>query len=86
MKNYYCFTGVMALVILMSSCTSKQEHKAQLNIDPVKVSPDKFKIVMENEHVRVVQYSLKPGEKDNWHTHSAKIILRPVRRETKSVS
>ena len=72
MKNCYCFTGVMALVILMSGCTSKQEHKAQLNIDPVKVSPDKFKIVMENEHVRVVLYSLKTGEKDNWHTHPQK--------------
>lgn len=43
-----------------------------LNIDPVKILPDKFKILLENEHVRVVQYSLKPGEKDDWHTHPAK--------------
>jgi len=43
-----------------------------LDIDPVQVSPDKFKILLENEHVRVVQYSLKPGEKDNWHTHPPK--------------
>ena len=52
--------------------TARQEDKAQLNIDPVKISPDKFKIVMENEHVRVIQYSVKPGEKDNWHTHPPK--------------
>ena len=52
--------------------TAKLEDETKLNIDPVKVSPDKFKIVMENEHVRVVQYSLKPGEKDNWHTHPPK--------------
>jgi quercetin dioxygenase-like cupin family protein len=43
-----------------------------LNIDPVQVSPDKFKILLENEHVRVVEYSLKPGEKDDWHTHPPK--------------
>ena len=43
-----------------------------LNIDPVKILPDKFKILLENEHVRVVQYSLKPGEKDDWHTHPGK--------------
>ena len=72
MKNYYGFTGLMALVILMSGCTSNQDHKPQLSIDAVKVSPDKFKIVMENEHVRVVQYSLKPEEKDNWQTHPPK--------------
>ena len=27
---------------------------------------------MENEHVRVVEYKLRPGEKDNWHTHPPK--------------
>ena len=27
---------------------------------------------MENEYVRIVEYSLKPGEKDNTHTHPPK--------------
>ena len=43
-----------------------------LNIDPVKLLPGKFKILLENNQVRVVEYSLKPGEKDDWHTHPAK--------------
>lgn len=42
------------------------------DIDPVTVSPDKFKILSENEFVRVVEYTLKPGEKDNRHTHPPK--------------
>lgn len=41
-------------------------------IDFVKSSPDKAKILLENEHVRVIQYSLKPGEMDSVHTHPAK--------------
>lgn len=41
-------------------------------IDVLKASPDKYKLVLENEHVRVIEYSLKPGEKDNPHTHRAK--------------
>ncbi len=41
-------------------------------IDAVKISPDKYKILLENEFVRVVEYSLKPGEKDNPHTHPPK--------------
>ncbi len=61
-----CYNSDLPLV------AARQLDKAQLNIDPVKASPDKFKIVMENEHLQVVQYSLKPGEKDNWHTHPAK--------------
>jgi len=38
-------------------------------IDIVKSSPDQAKILMENQYVRVVEYSLNPGEKDIWHTH-----------------
>ncbi len=43
-----------------------------LDIDFTKVSPDKSRILLENEHVRVIEYSLKPGEKDNPHTHPPK--------------
>ena len=49
-----------------------QKKDTTLNIDPVKLMPDKFKVLLENEHVRVVEYSLKPGEKDDWHTHPPK--------------
>lgn len=41
-------------------------------IDFVKSSPDKAKILLENEYVRVIEYSLKPGEKDSTHTHPPK--------------
>ena len=86
MKQQSSFSNtliVITVILFFTACTSPEKEKvndlveankkaAQLNIDPVKVSPDKFKIIMENEHVRVVQYSLKPGEKDNWHTHPPK--------------
>lgn len=41
-------------------------------IDVLKASPDKYTLRLENEHVRVIEYSLRPGEKDNPHTHPAK--------------
>ncbi len=53
------------------------QHKASgetdtTEIDFVKASPDKAKIVLKNEFVRVIEYSLKPGEKDSTHTHPPK--------------
>lgn len=51
--------------------TTKQPE--QVDIDPVKVSPGIFKVLMENDKARVVQYSLEPGEKDDWHTHPGKV-------------
>ncbi|MES3016380.1 MAG: cupin domain-containing protein [Bacteroidota bacterium] len=40
-----------------------------LNIDMVKTSPGQARVLTENKHVRVVEYTIKPGEKDVWHTH-----------------
>lgn len=39
--------------------------------DAVKVAPDHYKVLLENEHVRVIENTLAPGEKDAMHTHPA---------------
>lgn len=44
----------------------------KITIDVLKTSPANFKLLLENEHVRVLEYSLNPGEKDTPHTHPAK--------------
>ena len=43
------------------------------HIDPVTVSPGMYRVMLENEHVRVVRYQIEPGQKDEWHTHPAKV-------------
>ena len=49
-------------------------------IDPVLVSPDRFKIIVENDHVRVIEYVLEPGQRDDWHTDPPKVsyVLEPA--------
>lgn len=37
--------------------------------DVIKVAADHNKVLFENEHIRVVENTLKPGEKDPPHTH-----------------
>ena len=37
--------------------------------DAVKTDPDKYRVVFENERVRVLEYRDKPGEKTKTHTH-----------------
>ncbi|MGQ0540651.1 MAG: hypothetical protein ACT4O9_02220 [Blastocatellia bacterium] len=72
-RSFRAIVGVFFIsfgIAGLQSCSARIEKKT--SIDPVKVSPDKFKILLENDHVRVVEYALKPGEKDNWHTHPAK--------------
>jgi quercetin dioxygenase-like cupin family protein len=61
---------------LASSNDTLQNGKSKkidgTEIDFVKSSPGKTKILLENEYVRVIEYSLKPGEKDSTHTHPPK--------------
>jgi quercetin dioxygenase-like cupin family protein len=43
--------------------------------DVVKVAPEQFKVLLENEHVRVLEFRMKPGDKQEMHTHPATIHI-----------
>ena len=59
-------TALAASLALLLATASAQ--------DPVKVSPQYYKVLMENDHVRVLEYRLKPGEKEPMHEHPAGIV------------
>ncbi|MBL7846222.1 MAG: hypothetical protein JNL40_02045 [Cyclobacteriaceae bacterium] len=55
-----------------STRTVKAVPADSTEIDFAVVSPSQAKVLLENEYVRVIEYSLKPGEKDTPHTHPPK--------------
>ena len=56
----------------LKNLKSNKADTTKVNIDALKYSPANFKILLENESVRVLEYSLQPGQKDRPHTHPAK--------------
>jgi quercetin dioxygenase-like cupin family protein len=73
--------SIIALCWLSVACNQTQKpteidplayQMDTTEIDVIKTSPDKAKVLLENKFVRVVEYSLKPGEKDSTHTHPPK--------------
>ena len=42
--------------------------------DPVKVSPQCYKVLLENDQVRVLEYHLKAAEKEPMHSHAAGVV------------
>jgi quercetin dioxygenase-like cupin family protein len=42
-------------------------------VDGLVSSPANFKLLLENAHVRVLQYTLLPGALDHWHTHPPRV-------------
>ena len=63
---------ILVLIFGSVACTSDKNNQKGVEIDAVKVSPNIFNLLFENEHTRVIQYTLEPGERDNWHTHPPK--------------
>src|SRR5437867_12948583 len=59
-------TALAALLVLLYTTAHAQ--------DPVKISPQYYKVLLENDQVRVLEYRLKPGEKEPMHSHPAGVV------------
>lgn len=56
---------------------------AALAQNPVETDGDKYKVVMENENVRVLEYRDLPGDKTHQHRHPAFVLyaVTPFKRK-----
>jgi len=63
----------VAISFLALSASSDAQHKPQ-HIDALIASPDIYTLLLENEHVRVLEYLIEPGEREAWHTHPPKAV------------
>ncbi len=43
------------------------------DIDPAQAAPDHYKVLLENEHVRVLEMRLMARESDTTHSHPLKL-------------
>lgn len=68
---------VFLIMLLLSSVVPVRADEA------VKTDPDKYKVVLDNERVRVLEYRDKPGQKTKMHTHPDFILqaLAPFKRK-----
>ena len=60
-------TTILILFLAVLSATAQAQ-------DPVKTSPQFYKVLLENDQVRVLEYHLKVGEKEPMHSHSAGVV------------
>ncbi len=60
-----------AALLLTGPCLAADHPSTE--IDALTASPANFKLLLENEHVGVLEYVLLPGKQDKWHTHPPKV-------------
>ncbi len=57
---------LLAVAVLFLAALSAQPARAQ---DPAKLDPKSYKVLLDNDRVRVLDVRLKPGEKSALHSH-----------------
>ena len=76
MISVVSFLGILALAT----------PRASLAQDVAKVAPGNVKVLLENDHVRVLDVHIKPGEKIAMHSHPAYVVYALTSGKTKSTS
>jgi quercetin dioxygenase-like cupin family protein len=68
MKAMNVLSGMLIGFLLAAFCflVSSKAAPAQ---DPAKVEPGAFKVLLDNDRVRVADFRLKPGQKEPMHSH-----------------
>jgi quercetin dioxygenase-like cupin family protein len=65
MNTPFALIGALVLLATVSPLSAQ---------DPVKLSPKMYKVLLENEHVRVLEFHAKPGEKEPMHSHLMAVV------------
>ncbi|MEZ5650494.1 MAG: hypothetical protein R3E87_08085 [Burkholderiaceae bacterium] len=56
-----------AMLALVAASASAQ--------DPIATDGDKYRVLLENEQVRVLAYEDQPGARTQWHTHPGFVVV-----------
>ena len=74
MRSTLAYAAASALLVLIPAAAMAGPPPATSGpVDGLVSSPDNFKLLLENDQVRVLQYTLPPGGRDHWHTHPPRV-------------
>lgn len=63
-----------AVAMLLATASTLTLAQAQAFKDPVKVTPKNYQVLLDNDKVRVLEYTMKPGENEGVHSHCPGVL------------
>lgn len=72
-RMMYLIAGVIIGSLLTGGAVAVSS-RAPSRQDALKQSPQYYKLLLENDEVRVLDYRLKPGEKEPLHSHPDAVV------------
>ena len=65
--------AVSAVTLIAAAPLAGQPPIIAPQVDALTASPENFRLILENDAVRVLEYTLLPGQKDRRHTHPQRV-------------
>jgi beta-alanine degradation protein BauB len=50
------------------------QHAGGMSLDPAETNPDHYKVIFENDQVRVLEYNDQPGDRTTPHEHPDSVM------------
>ncbi len=69
MHLFYKTFVLSAGLLVLAACSDPEAYR-----DPIKVSPDIYTVLGENDNVRVLEASLAPGQETEAHSHHESVV------------
>lgn len=72
-RNKVALIATLALTLASPLAAETVATVQPAQVDALAASPENFRLVLENDNVRVLEYTLLPGQKDHQHTHPRRV-------------
>ncbi|HKT70291.1 MAG TPA: hypothetical protein VJP83_12680 [Terriglobales bacterium] len=73
-KTGYLITGMLGGALL-ATCASGLAAKAAGMQDAAQLAPQMYKVILDNDKVRVSDYHIRPGDKEPMHSHPTGVVV-----------
>ena len=78
MHRFLILTALMAIAPMASAVAGEpapKSTKPTSSQDPLAVGPNIYRVILENDRVRVLEARFKPGERIGLHTHPDHVVV-----------
>ena len=65
--------AVSVVALIAAAPSAGQQSSPAPQVDALIASPENFRLILENDDVRVLEYTLLPGQRDRRHTHPQRV-------------
>ena len=65
--------AVSVVALIAAAPSAGQQSSPAPQVDALTASPENFRLILENDDVRVLEYTLLPGQRDRRHTHPQRV-------------